>query len=110
MRFSHFSMVGAKIVLAMPLTKIAQRRGQKEFIAFDCPIVALLLRRAASTAQIGDLLVPCSAYWFRQWWKEGLRTMQLDCDVFKPYSIRRGAASWRLRTVGSLEFTVFRGR
>ena len=58
MRFAHLSITSTKVVLALPLTKIGRRRGQQEVIAFDCAVSALLLRRAAATAQQGDLLVP----------------------------------------------------
>ena len=37
-------------------------------------------------------------------------TLEMHSNTFKPYSIRRGGASWHLQTVQYIERTVFRGR
>ena len=53
-RYSHFrGVVDAKIVLTHLLAMILQKGGQREVIMLYCPIATLLLRRAASTAQVG---------------------------------------------------------
>ena len=110
LRFSHFSVTHSKVVLALPLTKIGQRRGQQEVIAFDCPISAVLLQRAAAQALPADLMVPNGAYWFRTWWEQSLLSLDVPPHIFKPYALRRGGASWHFQTTGSLEQTVFKGR
>ena len=109
-RFCHISCSGTHIVLALPLTKIGRRRGQQEVVTIDCAICAYLLRLAAKTASSSELLVSFGPYGFRKWWSEGLAILGMSSEVFKPYSIRRGAASWHLQTVGSLELTIFKGR
>ena len=110
MRFCHFHVAGSKIVLALPLTKIGQRRGQQEVIAFDCTICARLLQNAAAKSTATDLLVPLGPYWFRNWWDHALLRLDVPSHIFKPYAIRRGGASWHFATTGNLEQTVFKGR
>ena len=92
------------------LTKIGQRRGQQEVIAFDCSVSAVLLQRAAAGAHPGQIFVPNGAHWFRMWWEQNLACLDVPAHIFKPYFIHRGGASWHFQTTGSLEQIVFKGR
>jgi hypothetical protein len=47
---------------------------------------------------------------FRAWWGAALAKIQLSSDVLRPYSLRRGGATWSLQQTGSLEAVLFRGR
>ena len=47
---------------------------------------------------------------FRAWWNAALGKLQLNPQVLRPYSLRRGGATWALQQTASLELVLFRGR
>ena len=110
-RFAHIALrPGGHVVIALPLTKIGARRGQQEVVAFQCPITCRLLTLAAFDRAPGETILGCGISAFRAWWNQGIRKLLLDPNVLRPYSLRRGGATWTLQQSGNMELVLFRGR
>ena len=110
-RFAHVALrPGGHVVIALPLTKIGARRGQQEVVTFQCPLTARLLVLAAFNRAPGETILGCGVTAFRAWWNLGLRKLRLDPSVLRPYSLRRGGATWMLQQSGNMELVLFRGR
>ena len=110
-RYGHVSLQGASsVVLALPMTKIGARRGQQEVVCFECPLASALLRVAAWGRAPGDTILGVGNTAFRSWWARALGKLSLNADVLRPYSIRRGGATWCLQQTGALETVLLRGR
>jgi hypothetical protein len=110
-RFAHIALrPGDHVVIALPLTKIGARRGQQEVVAFQCPITCRLLTLAAFDRAPGETILGCGISAFRAWWNQGIRKLLLDPTVLRPYSLRRGGATWTLQQSGNMELVLFRGR
>ena len=110
LRFGHIALRGANVVLALPMTKIGARRGQQEVVTFECALTARLLQIAAWNRAPGDTVVGCGITGFRNWWNHALSRLSLNSEVLRPYSLRRGGATWTLQQTASVELVLFRGR
>ena len=74
------------------------------------PLVSRCLTEAAAQLQPQQLLLQRSNESFRMFFREALSILQLQPDLFRPYSIRRGGATHFYMTTGSLEQLLLRGR
>jgi len=80
-------------VLYLGLTKSGQRRGAAEAVTIDCCLVARLLAVWKTTSLPGDRLVPSPGK-FRKIFNDMLAGLGIKDVGYKPYSLRRGGASF----------------
>ena len=97
-------------VLALPLTKSGLRKGAAEMVTVDDPWICLLARRLLHNRAPGECICELSLPRFRKCFKEALAELGLQNLELKPYSLRRGGASWDFRQGGDIQRTIFRGR
>ena len=80
-------------VLALPWTKTSQQRGAQEMVTLTDPLVCRWLTEAAAQLQPQQLVLRRSTESFRMFFREALSALQLQPDLFRPYSIRKGGAA-----------------
>jgi integrase len=102
--------VRGRAVVNLGLTKGGIRRGAKESVTVhDSHLVewisALLTRRLP-----GDSLLACSAASFRKYFRDLCNFFRLQDFEFKPYSLRRGGATYWFRSTNNLQSVIHRGR
>ena len=106
----HFSFLpDGTAILALPWTKGGQRRGAQEIITLDDPICVFWVRQACMLAGKGSLL-NLSGPAFRTIVASCLQELHLAGLNFKPYSLRRGGASFDFTFHKDLKRTMHRGR
>ena len=99
-----------RAVVNLGLTKGGIRRGAKESVTVrDAHLVewisALLNRRLP-----GDSLLGCNAALFQKYVRDLCNFFQLQDFEFKPYSLRRGGATFRFRSTNNIHGVIHRGR
>ena len=97
-------------IVALPWTKIGQRRGAQELVTIESPEIGARLAAVMETMAIGDTLVGMTNGVFRQWFTAANDRLALSHLKFKPYSLRRGGASEYYRATGNLQGALMRGR
>ena len=110
----HLVVGTAAGVLSLPCTKSGQRTGAMEAVSIDSACVAawasmwktLRQQQAGRYAKIW----PGSSAGFRKAFNDLLKVFDLGEWGFKPYSCRRGGATYFFQQTGSMELTLARGR
>ena len=97
-------------VVSLGLTKGGKRRGVEETVVLDDPLVVSLLTVLLMSRKGGQKLIPLSQAKFRHLFAEALKKLDLEEIGFKPYSIRRGGATWYLNATGSMSKVCVKGR
>ena len=97
-------------ILNLHITKGGARRAQQEVVTIDDPILVRWLASLLSGMLPGDPLINLSQQRFRTLFADLCRTLRLTQMSFKPYSLRRGGATYNYRRFGNLECTALRGR
>ena len=83
---------------------------QQEVVTIDDAILAKWLARLTRTLLPGDPLVDMSQQKFRALFTDLCKTLRITHMCFKPYSLRRGGATYHYRRFGNLDRTMLRGR
>ena len=96
-------------VVALPWSKIGQQRGTQEMVTVSEPLVGWLLHRASTGKLPNQPFAPREAE-FRQLFAAGVAHFGLQNLCLKPYSFRRGGASYDFAVTGDLPRTLWRGR
>ena len=95
-------------------TKSGQRDNVAEMVMFDDFLALELVRAAISLRQSQGLFnVPFwtkSAQSFRDTFGKYCQRFDLCQHQFRPYSLRRGGATWLFQTTGSMEVALLKGR
>ena len=99
-----------RAVVNLGLSRGGIRRGAKESVTVhDSHLVewisALLSRRLP-----GDSLLACNAASFRKYFRDLCKFFLLEDFEFKPYSLRRGKATFWFRSTNSFQSVIHRGR
>ena len=99
-------------VLCLHQSKSGLRTGAQEAVAVRDSLTLQLLDTLVSMQQPspGDPLWPHSAQAFRNAFKQLCDWFMVDSLQFKPYSLRRGGATWLLQSGVPLETILVRGR
>ena len=98
-------------VLSLPFTKSGTRFNVVESVVLDDPCLVRRLRNQVRTLPGDTLLFPEGSRCFRRLFDELVVLLRLPrALLFKPYSVRRGAATEYFRMSGSLSRTAVRGR
>ena len=92
------------------MTKGGSRIGSTESITIEEPFVYNLLAARLLHLPSGDLLLSKGQADFRSSFKQALDALDLTSLGFKPYSLRRGGATFHFRAFGQLSKTVVKGR
>jgi len=106
-----FHPVVDNCVLSLPFTKSGTRFNVVESVVIDDPYLVRRLRSHMHGSEGATLLFPQGSRCFRRLFDELVVLLKLPrALLFKPYSIRRGAATEFFRLSGSLSRTAVRGR
>ena len=99
-------------VVSLASSKTGQRTGAKEAIALRDSLTLQLLDTLQSVQRPapGELLWPHSAQHFRQTFRTMCEYFQVEALLFKPYSLRRGGATFLLQSGVPLETILIRER
>ena len=96
-------------VLCLKATKTSQRTGAREMVRIDDCLVGLFLARAMAGMPAQSRLMPCSADTFKFFFSEVVTLLDAPAAL-RPYSIRRGGATWDFLAHGCVQRTMLRGR
>ena len=98
-------------ILNLGQTKVGSRRGNDESVACEIPWLSHVVAAWAKGKLPGDLLCSRGVHRYRKTFSENLRSLPIDVNLpWKPYSLRRGGATFFFRKCGSLSKTVIYGR
>ena len=106
---SHLTFVAAGHgVVALPLTKMGQRRGAQEQVTIDDPVATFWVSLRAGQVPEGQLTNVSTAQ-YRTCLQKALAQLHLAEHGFRPYSLRRGGATWDFMQHQDLKRTMHRG-
>ena len=99
-----------KGVLALPWTKKGQRHGARELVSIDDCGVGLLIAAAAGSLAGRQHVLQGDSRSFRRFFDRALKALGLSELRFRPYSLRRGGATFDFLSHQDINRTLFRGR
>ena len=108
---SHFSSssTASRVVVSLGLTKSGKRAGAAESCVLGYDIAVRFVQRWMTLASPSSSLTPSPGRW-RQLFNEALSALQLTSFEFRPYSLRRGGATFWFTKHGSLDTILVQGR
>ena len=104
-----FSPSGDRCHLALPRSKGVSRHGGVEGVAVDDALLVRLLRLVTADCNAGDFVIKLTAPQYRTIFDAAVAAVGLPA-TFKPYSLRRGGATWHFRLHGKMSVTMEVGR
>ena len=108
-RHVQFNSTGRKVLISLGFTKGGKRAGAAEsvIVGYDIPVqFALCWKKLASST---TSLTPSPAKW-RTLFSNALDALKLSEFSFRPYSLRRGGATWWFSKHQSLDQLMVQGR
>ena len=110
-RRNHFlaEASGRRVVLSLGLTKGGKRMGAAESVILAHDILLPPLLRWMNKAKSGDPLTVSPARW-RKLFNDALEALKVTSFGFRPYSLRRGGATWWFSKHHSLDRILVQGR
>jgi len=111
LRSSHL-FCGSKdrqVVVSLGLTKGGKRQGAAESVILGFEPAALLVKKWKSLAQSTTPFVKSSAHW-RKLFNDCVSALHLESYQFRPYSLRRGGATYWFSKHQSLDRLLIQGR
>ena len=111
LRRSHFSSspTASRVVISLGFTKGGKRAGAAESSVLGYDIAVRFVQRWMKIAASGAALTPSPAKW-RQLFNDALKALNLSSFEFRPYSLRRGGATFWFTKHGSLDTILVQGR
>ena len=108
-------MVGSKAaVISLKDTKTGLRNAAKETVSIQEAVALDILRATLDECKFHKLTkVPIwtkSAESFRNAFKHHCKIFDMVSQNFRPYSLRRGGATWLFQCTGSMELALLKGR
>eukprot|EP00971_Amphidinium_carterae_P334198 6469337-Amphidinium_carterae.1 len=97
-------------VISLPGTKTGQRHGNDEAVILESAVAVHWLTILCQSLHPQDLLLQRSAASFRRCFTRLCHHFGMEAYNFKPYSLRRGGATYDFLKQGSMERTLLRGR
>ena len=110
--FSHHIGVeakGNKVLVSLGLTKSGKRMGASESIVVGFDVAVRLLKQWKQIASTNARLAPSPAH-FRFLFNEALLALKLQDFLFRPYSLRRGGATYWFGMHHNLDRILVQGR
>lgn len=98
-----------QILISLGLTKAGKRQGAAESVMLDFQPVVLLAKRWKSLVSPSATFVLFSAKW-RTLFSKYLSALNLEAFNFRPYSLRRGGATFWFSKHHSLDRLLIQGR
>ena len=98
-----------QVVVSLGLTKGGKRRGAAESVILGYEPAVLLVKRWKQVAQPVTPLVRSTAQW-RKLFNECLHALHVEDHQFRPYSLRRGGATFWFSRHQSLDRLLIQGR
>ena len=98
-----------KVLLSLGMTKTGKRLGASESVVFGFDKVVRVLQRWMSMTKPLDTLTPSPAKW-RCLFNTCLQGIGIESVGFRPYSLRRGGATWWFAKHHSLDKLLIDGR
>ena len=98
-----------KVVVSLGLTKGGKRQGAAESIVVGYDVVVQFVQHWKSLAQPTTPLAKNPAQW-RKLFNDALEALELQSFNFRPYSLRRGGATWWFSKHHSLDRILLQGR
>jgi len=100
-----------RAVIRLTDTKTSKRgSGLVEYVNIDDGDVLTALKAVVSRRAPGELVMPVPPAEFRRLFAAGLKALRLTDCGYKPYSMRRGGATWLFRSTGNMQLVLERGR
>ena len=96
-------------VISLGMTKGGKRSGAAESVTVAVTEVVRRLAQWKKATPAGSLLCPSPQVW-RKSFSEALEALSLDSWEFRPYSLRRGGATFWFSKHGSLDRILLQGR
>ena len=111
LKHKDFHTVGGSrsVLLNLGLTKGGKRVGAAESVVFSHDIVVNALRRWMHVATPSRMLAKSPAVW-RSLFNQCVSSLQMESFGFRPYSLRRGGATWWFTKHHSLDKILVQGR
>ena len=97
-------------VILLRDTKSGQRSFFHEAVTVDDALLIALLRHVLVDLCPAERVVGSNAGRFRAQFATAVHALGLDGRLLRPYSLRRGGATWMFRTAGNMQAIVVRGR
>ena len=97
------------VVLSLGLTKGGKRQGAAESTVVGYDMVVKFVQHWKTLASAATPLAKSPAHW-RGLFNEALESLQLQTYGFRPYSLRRGGATWWFARHHSLDQILLQGR
>ena len=98
-----------KVLLSLGLTKSGKRAGAAESVVLGHDVVVNVLKRWMFLSKPEQRLSYSPAVW-RKTFNDGLAALKLQDYHFRPYSLRRGGATWWFTKHHSLDQILLQGR
>ena len=96
-------------VVSLGWTKTGKRTGAAESVTISVVEVIRRLNQWQHNVPPNSLMVPSASQW-RKKFKEGLEALEIQSVGFRPYSLRRGGATFWFSRHGSLDRILLQGR
>ena len=111
LRSSHLlcSSRERQVLISLGLTKGGKRQGAAESVVLGVERAVFLTQRWKQIANTTTPLVPSAVKW-RSLFAECLSALKLERFEFRPYSLRRGGATWWFSKHQSLDRLLIQGR
>ena len=97
------------VLLSLGLTKGGKRTGAAESVVLAHDAVVRPLQPWMSLASLSTPLTPTPGVW-RSWFNQGMESLGITSYGFRPYSLRRGGATWWFGKHHSLDRILLQGR
>ena len=101
-------------LLSLPTSKSGLRSNTKESVSIhDVTTLEIIWAMIALKHQLGFPNTPCwehSGTCFRNLFRRATAALKIEHLNFRPYSLRRGGATYEMQTHGLMERTLIRGR
>jgi hypothetical protein len=105
-----FGQSRSQLQLRLGFTKSGKRRGEQEFVCVDDPAIVAYARQVIGTLPAGAKLLESGPV-FRREFASLLEPLAISKQfAFKPYSLRRGGATFLFGECGSFSIVAARGR
>ena len=98
-----------QVLISLGLTKGGKRHGAAESVILGVEQAVLLVQRWKKVASATSPLVPAPTKW-RALFSESLNALGLSSFEYRPYSLRRGGATWWFSKHQSLDRLLIQGR
>lgn len=109
-----FLLDSRKGLVSLPQSKSGLRNNSPESVSLHDPVTLEAVRAMVlHQSSLGLQQVPCwqkSGSAFRSLFARITQELQVDHLSFRPYSLRRGGATWEMQSHGLMERTLIRGR